>query len=543
MKVCWLVLTVVAACSARPDRADPGPAPEPVVRVPEPIAPLYERVLPGGSDARPLIGADGRLAIDARQWTSDGRYLGRHGWATSGQLRPLALVGTADAPLVVALAWGQADKLSGTARAEASESWLVVASPGAVRPSQMVPVNADLRDAAYTVSPNRDAIAGAEGDVIVVRALPSLAVIARTPIAKSDEAPVACWVDGARIAWTEIDPKGTRLRTLTLATSTVATAPLAAAAPLVCDPSGVAAAMVFADRVVMMDLATTTTLATLPLTPIAPSGKGTDDDTRTNLAIGQRGTRLAIARSGTIAVYHREGGNLESLYRHALTAADRAHLQFSTDGTRLAVAASSLVVFGPPAEAHRMIAPKIAFELPAGFGARPALVPGEYTPWDWAQLATPAALTPGTAMLVDAVDAERYADVTAVALPLDELAGLPAPDATDEQITTFAKATMPQLFEQWTHAEIETGRDAEFTLRVGRTEGRPWFETREVWRDGCEPYDGYTRVVVDREAVFVIRALVPPGGAIKGWLEKFFDLPFGHRVQTARRHGPSSGPC
>ncbi|MEQ1737384.1 MAG: hypothetical protein ABL886_13390 [Rhodoglobus sp.] len=47
----------------------------------------------------------------------------------------------------------------------------------------------------------------------------------------------------------------------------------------------------------------------------------------------------------------------------------------------------------------------------------------------------------------------------------------------------------------------------------------------------------------DRDAVFVIRALVPPGGSIKGWLETFFDLPFGNRVQTARRRGPNSGPC
>jgi len=46
-----------------------------------------------------------------------------------------------------------------------------------------------------------------------------------------------------------------------------------------------------------------------------------------------------------------------------------------------------------------------------------------------------------------------------------------------------------------------------------------------------------------RDAVFVIRALVPPGGSIKGWLETFFDLPFGNRVQTARRRGPNSGPC
>ena len=71
----------------------------------------------------------------------------------------------------------------------------------------------------------------------------------------------------------------------------------------------------------------------------------------------------------------------------------------------------------------------------------------------------------------------------------------------------------------------------------------PWVETREVWRDGCEPYDGYTRLVIDPEGVFVIRALTVPAGPIDGWLAKFFDLPFGARTRTARRAGPETGPC
>src|SRR5204862_2524340 len=124
----------------------------------------------------------------------------------------------------------------------------------------------------------------------------------------------------------------------------------------------------------------------------------------------------------------------------------------------------------------------------------------------------------------------------------DELPGTPALDATDLEITRFAQAAMPYLFDAWSHAELGTGRDATFTLRVGRTAGQPWFETRELWRDGCEPYDGYTRVVVDRDVVFVVRALTVPGGSIRGWLARFFDLPFG-RTRTARRAGPRSGPC
>lgn len=542
MKPSWFALVAVCACSSRAPRSEPEPAADPVLRVPEPMAPLFERVLPGGGDASPLIGPDGRIAVDARQWTSTGQYLGRHGWATDGQIRPLALVGPPAAPLVVALAWGQAEMLSGTAEGKEAESWLTVAPPDATRPSHVVAVDAELRDAAYTVSPGRDAIVGAEGPAIVVRALPSLAVIAETPIAKSDEPPVACWVDGARVAWVDTDDAGSRLRTMTLATRAVTTTPLAAAAPLVCDPGGAAAAMVLPDRVAMIDLASGATLATTPLAPSARTNADGDlPDDRATVAVGQRGARIAIASGGMLAVYHREGKTLESLYQHPL--ASEARLVFSADGARLAVAATSLVVLGPPAEAHRTIAPRLAFELPAGFGPRPAVAAGEHTAWKWAQLAAPTALTPGSAVLVDAVDEERFADVTAVALPPDELADPPAPDASDEQIAAFAKRAMPQLFEQWTHAEITSERDAQFTLRVGRTKGMPWFETREIWRDGCEPYDGYTRVVVDRDAVFVIRALVPPGGPIKGWLEKFFDLPFGDRVQTARRHGPSSGPC
>lgn len=55
--------------------------------------------------------------------------------------------------------------------------------------------------------------------------------------------------------------------------------------------------------------------------------------------------------------------------------------------------------------------------------------------------------------------------------------------------------------------------------------------------------DGYTRVVVDREAVFVTRALTAPGGSIDGWLARFFDLPFGVRTKTVRSRGPKMGPC
>ena len=105
---------------------------------------------------------------------------------------------------------------------------------------------------------------------------------------------------------------------------------------------------------------------------------------------------------------------------------------------------------------------------------------------------------------------------------------------------------MPRLFEHWNGydpSEKTTEREPAYSLKVGRTDGKPWFETRELQRDGCEPYDGYTKVVVDGHELFVVRALTYPGGPIQGWLDKFFDVPFGVKVQIARRQGPTMGPC
>ena len=136
------------------------------------------------------------------------------------------------------------------------------------------------------------------------------------------------------------------------------------------------------------------------------------------------------------------------------------------------------------------------------------------------------------------------ADVVTVAMELDAVSARPpAPDATDAAIKTYALKVMPELFDQWGNAEVGSDRDAEFTLRVGHRDGKPLFETREAWRDGCEPYDGYTQVVIDRDLLFVTRALVVPAASTNPWLQQFFDVPFQRRTQLARRRGPETGPC
>jgi hypothetical protein len=544
-----LLLIAVAACSSRREQPAPGPAPAAVTRAPASIAVLFERTLPGGEERAPLFGPGGSIAVGPRQWTREGRYVGRHVWGTEGQVRPIGVIGSVDRPLVVSIGWGGLDDEIVAPRKpnEPDHAWLLVAEPTAAKPVHVAPTAHEFLDGGFALSPHGAALVASEGADMVVRALPSGAVITRAPhgAAKTDDAPVACWVDDARVAWTGNDGTAPVLRTLTITTGAVAVTRLAAAGPLHCDPAGGDAAMEAPEgTVTLLDLATGATLVTAPL-----AATHTDDDALTDevaapsIAVGQHGARLAVAFHDVLTVYDRDGAKLAPLYIHALVAGAPVRMAFSPDGERLAVATTALTVLGPPTEVHTDFAPHIAFELPRGFTSVPTHSKAQDA-WRWAQLGGPSGMAPQSALLVNAIEQEHlWADVTAIAIARDEFTNPPAPAATDEQLTAFAKATMPQLFAQWENATIGPERDDEFTLRVGRTKGMPWFETREVWRDGCEPYDGYTRVVVDRDAVFVIRALVPPAGSIKGWLEKFFDLPFGMRVQTARRHGPETGPC
>lgn len=538
MKSRALLLVTVAACSSSARERAPEPAPEPVSRAPAPLAVLFERTLPGGEERAPLFGPGGSITVGQRQWARDGRFLGRHAWGINGQVRPIGVIGTADRPLILAIGWGEFSEQPAGA---ADRAYLIATYAHAEKPLYATPVDHEFLEDGMALQPLGSGLVASEGPDIVVRALPSGAELVRTPhfAAKTDDAPVACWVDNTRVAWIGRNA----LQTLEITSGKVATTRIGAVGPLRCDPSGGVAAMEApAGTVRLVDLATGATLATAALEPAKP---GTEDDEIADavIAVGQRGARFAIAYRDTLTVYARSGELLAPLYQHALIAGAPVRMVFAPDGERLAVATTALTVLGPVAEVHPGIAPRLAFELPRGFTTVPTRSK-EQEAWRWAQLGGPSGMAPQSALLVNAVEQEnQFSDVTAIAIARDEFANVPAPDATDEQLTAFATQAMPQLFEQWENAKIGTERDAEFTARVGRTKGMPWFETREIWRDGCEPYDGYTRVVIDRDAVFVIRALTAPGSSIDGWLAKFFDLPFGMRVQTARRHGPRSGPC
>ncbi len=124
-------------------------------------------------------------------------------------------------------------------------------------------------------------------------------------------------------------------------------------------------------------------------------------------------------------------------------------------------------------------------------------------------------------------------------LDLAELPPVPAASATDDEMRAFAKQTMVQWSESW---KFSDGDDS-YVIALGTKNGMRFFDAREVHRGGCEPYDAYTRVVLDARVAYVVRAITVPGGPIEGWLAPFFDLPFSAHVKTALRNGPRPGPC
>lgn len=114
----FLSLAGLGGCSSS-GAPTPSPAPQPPTAPqaqPAPaLAVLFERLLPGEDRDPPLFGPGNSLSVGARRWSASGRYLGRHAWATSGQLRPIAVTGTEDHPTIVALAW---DGLEGLPRTD-----------------------------------------------------------------------------------------------------------------------------------------------------------------------------------------------------------------------------------------------------------------------------------------------------------------------------------------------------------------------------------------------------------------------------------------
>lgn len=378
------------------------------------------------------------------------------------------------------------------------------------------------------LSPRGAAFVGVEGGFFVVRAVRRLqTVLARVALAAEDDHH-ACWVDDFHIAWR--DHAGT-FATLDIVRGTIEHMRAPAGSIAACDPRGGYAALATERRIQIIDLATG-----------APRGAVTTATPTELVALGGNGCELATYSRRIISVYRctNDRWYLPTFVRALSTMARPPRkLQFSPDGETLALVGESLVVMRAGAvEVPPPALPTLA-ELPSGFVTRRVVVP-EYDDWEYAQLAMPSGLSQLPVVLINARRKDDLAVVRAVAMPHAAVSvAAPTSDADDSTIRAYARGVMPELFDSW---RLEQDSD-ELEIRVGRREGKPWFEAREFWRDGCDWYDGYTQVVVDRDLLFVTRALVLPHASTNRWLQTFFDLPFQQRTRLARRRGPESGPC
>jgi hypothetical protein len=532
-----------------------------------PLYPLFEKVVPYYGKRVPVFTPGRGVIIGSRQWDLDGKYLATQPYSIDGNQRVIAVVGSPTLPLWVLGTWRDTGK-SDAAQSDVSDNdSFLVTTTGTT--SHSTKLHKEFYDP-MTVAPDGKAIASREGEAVVIRALPSGAELARQRIVVANVGyagnnPV-CWDTSSRAVWLASDNNEVVLQSLDLAAPKSQAHKLQAQPPqwskqkqlpsLVCDPSGTAAAVIADDSsVTIVALATGKSLATVPAT----------DADNISVAIGSHGQRLAVAADGKLTVYRRVGQSLQPDLNRQWQGSNPDHseftMQFSNDGTRLAVLGSTLVMFGESSPTDFPSVPDFAFKMPSGFRDVTETYPNDIEqPGHWiGQLSTMSGLVKFPHMLVHATTDPNHsvtADVVALAFLLNEFGNqVPAVDASEPQLAAFAKRVMAQLFTAWNSEQLgdaskaaiaalpASKRDSDYTMRIGNTDGKPWVETRELWSDGCEPYDGYTKIVLEPPYVYVVRAVTVPGGSIKGWLEKFFDLPFGMRVQTARRKGHTLGPC
>ncbi len=534
-------MLLLAACGSRGATQDPPstpPATPTEAEKPEKLGVVFERLLVDWEAPAPLFGPDGSVTVGARRWNADGTGVARHVFARDGQLRPVAIAGTPDAPRMIAVGWSGLEDVPPAPPAE-DRAWLVTGRLDS-ETSSATPIHHEfLGENNVEVSPDGASIVTIERSDVVVRAAATGIEHARHPLGAVEkssfpDARHVCWIDDAHVAWIGHD-KTTPVLRVAAGHGPIATTPLAQSATIVaCDPAGGAAAIESAGSIGVLDL---DTASVTPVHAIDPDG-----DYR--IAIGARGHRVAIATTDGFTLYSRDAATFASAFSLAKSASSDerpAKLAFSRDGHRLAVTDATLVVIGDTSNAPAPLAvPTIAFDLPHGF-----VDSSIDTAWRYAQLPVPSGAAPLPALLVNAQSEDQpIAHVIGLAVDRAELPRIPPDTATDAEMKAFAKHTMQRWFEAWQFADVDDkSPDADYTITVGRTNGMRWFETREIHRDGCEPYDGYTRVVIDTHLAYIVRAITVPGGSIDGWLAPFLDAPFGARVQTARRKGPRTGPC
>ena len=536
-----------------PDPGGGAVTPRPDPRLAEAIAPLFERVLPSRWGSRqPLVGADGRIVVGDLVWDRAGRYVGRNQLDRGGSLDPVGMVGDR----VMSLGWD--------ALYDGGEpGWLVVgdvAQPIEAATHFGVAATYDPLGNEAAVSPGATRVALVEGARVVIRDLASGAELAAAPHAAAVDGargPRVCWATEARIAWHDGDAGWTTLDASRGANAVRMSWPATAA--LACDAAGGAAAVTIPTGVATIELSTGARIGELVVAGV-PSA----------VAVADHGHRIGVAAGPhvSIAVLPRGASQFTSAWHHVWNTDSNApprqddeilppdwndffQLSFSPDATRLAIVGSTLLVVGPASDARPVApAPALTIELPKGFTQG-----GPDDQIAWPRLAAPSGALPLPARLLHAqARGPSWAEVTITAIDADELRDrLPSATASTAEVAAFGRLALQRISAHWASIGDDTAipapspraHDAEFTLAAGRTETAAFADGRELSRDGCEPYDGYTRVVFDRDRgiVVVVQATTTPGSSIAGWLAVFLDAPFHLKPARERRRGPSSGPC
>jgi hypothetical protein len=486
-------------------------------RAPQRFAPLFERTA-GQLLPRPVFTPDGGVVVGRYRFDQVGRFTRfAHFYAPGGEVltewmsvlpdgRGIQYAAVGNGPAIVV---GSLDRTVQHADARI----------------------ATLREASQAaLSPTGDRVVGLEGDELVVRGLASLAPERRLQVASGTGDP---GITGAgdlvfsRLATcgracglrrlVRVRPDGAQVTLADSVTSVAITDDTSAAA--VSDPKG-------RIRVIRLDGGEVPS----PVPDVVdPSG--------VTLAVADHGSRVAASTCKRVRVWTFHRGRWAQVLDAPVPGVDPrgegcfvGSMAFDRDGRRLAVASTTLVVYGE--------------------GATPAAEPSLHY----------AVTPPHGFHEIDTADENEWGDIvpTGVAGVPRELVSfdghegaitvhVAAHDAREigstQDLTAWAKLAMVRYDHELTW--VEDARPAHLRAWIDPA-GRRTLEYSRFPRDGCDPKDVYVHIVEDGAVLYRVWVVAPPGEQIVNILPAFFDTPFRTHAPPGSRvagGGPARGGC
>jgi hypothetical protein len=366
---------------------------------------------------------------------------------------------------------------------------------------------------------------------VVVRALPSLQELRRTPLGVGpylgDDDKVAFLPDGREVALTSYPCVEEACSTAICpprrcAQRTLFTFDRGVPAPLAPDLGHIARAA-FAPRgdvaAIVREDGTAAVIAlpsgrTLSPVPALSGEKGI-----TALAVSDGGTRVAVAAGGVVSVYARDGSTLTELFSDTRTITPA--LAFSADGHTL-FTGDDLVAYGEGATPRPAPAAPFAIKPPVGF-ERVVERDG-----DW--------ISPFEGGTIVAMFHDRKYGATVTVIALDPEEYNPASEArawalevVERQVGTLGafndlkKPNSPHL-RAWGEAGA---RAAEFRYMLG----------------GCDPRDNLSRIQERAGGLWLVKLETAPGltgKRLAAWQKAFFDEPLGPAPPAKPRGGDAN---